>query len=1159
MKANNIVTRIQQHQQKWPNKIAVGHIHPDETLQSITYKSLFEKIVACTEVLKAYEITGKPVVLSYKNGYEFIVPFLACMALGALPIPYPLIQYGKKGFKRFQRLIDFIQPSILLTDEALSQTQTAASLNVPIVAVHTSALELNGPFSSQHDLYFSESHSSDVAYLQFTSGSTSLPKGVEVTFDNIDSHMAQMNEFCKTSDSSVFVTWLPYYHDLGLVGQWLHALYYGASCYSITPVNFIQNPMLWLKSLSQYKATITFSPNFAFEWCVRKYKPEELENLSLSSLDVALNGAETVYEDTLEKFARTFEPYGFRPTAMTPAYGLAEATLVVSAKQKDSAPKVKHVLKSALAKGQCQFASESSTETISYVSCGMVLGNQTLRIVDPGGQCLEENHIGQICLMGPSVTKGYWKQAEETNQTFKYQSQDGQGPLMCTGDLGFMSENELFITGRLKDVIIVRGENYYPNDIEYIVGTVHSGLRHSGGCAFALSESGLDLVIIHEVERTYLKKMDFNQVAAAIQNAIYEEFQLAVKDVVFIRPMTLPKTTSGKVQRLHCKHLYLDGQLDTLFQLSSNHANDNQHQDMLQWIRIDLEKVHQASLADQRRGFSPGLMSSLQQKGLLGIEVPALFGGLGYSTSQANEIYAAIAEHDLSLSLFAILNNTLATYAILKYAKRGIKESLLKEISSGQALVAFALTEKGAGSNPQAIQSKAVQTEDGWEISGEKIWSGSALWAKYMTVFARCFDKHQNFIGYGCFWIENHVDGIEHFDEAQTMGLKGMIQNSFRMTNVKVKDENLIGTPTQGLTIAYEAMGQTRMSIGAGCIGGLRQCLRYLKAFVPERIINTGYMLANDYVRYEIGKIQDKIDLLDSYVGTVAKQIDNGQTVSQATLACIKYLSTTFLWDSIDSTMQLLGGRSYLEDNRLAQLMRDARVFRVFEGPSEALLYYIGSEYAKRNSQKGDPAQGADQSRVDEWLPIAKQVESSKHRDIGYITLGELLCYSWIEAHARDKQLAVPHWLERHIEYLSQKVCSDYPAPSQEEIKQIFEHYDAISLTPDSSNQPSTTQAPALSLAQTSCHTAKTIQSWIQSYHPSINLTDNLTFAQIGIDSIMSIELAEKISEKFGVDCKPAVFWQFKTIIDLASWLDASKPTSVAAKSVREQLLEKLT
>ncbi|MFP2926241.1 fatty acyl-AMP ligase, partial [Pyxidicoccus sp. 3LG] len=405
-----------------------------------------------------------------------------------------------------------------------------------------------------------------MAFLQYTSGSTGSPRGVVLTHANLlhNSHAIQR---CFEHDSnSVGVIWLPPYHDMGLIGGILQPLHVGFPVVLMSPLDFLARPMRWLQAVSRYRATTSGGPNFAYELCVRKATPELVSQLDLSSWSLAFNGAEPLHPATLQRFRETFAPCGFRPEAVYPCYGLAEATLIASGGRKAALPLQHSVRKDALEANEAVPVSSTDAGALTLVGCGTRLPDQELLIVEPQGRLpLPEGRVGEVWLRGPSIARGYWNRPEETEATFHARRADdpAAGPYLRTGDLGFLRDGELFITGRLKDLIIVRGRNHYPHDLERTAVACHAALRPGCSAAFGVEATGGEqLVLVQEVDTR--KAFDAAALTEAIREAVAAEHGVVLHAVVLIEPGSLPKTSSGKVQRRATRAAWLEGQLQVV-------------------------------------------------------------------------------------------------------------------------------------------------------------------------------------------------------------------------------------------------------------------------------------------------------------------------------------------------------------------------------------------------------------------------------------------------------------------------------------------------------------------------------------------------------------------------------------------------------------------
>ena len=429
--------------------------------------------------------------------------------------------------------------------------------------------------------------SDTLALLQYTSGSTAVPRGVMVSHGNLIENSAHINQAFEITSDTVSVTWLPVFHDMGLTNGIVQPVYGGRRCVLMPPQSFLQRPVRWLQAVSRYKATVSGGPNFAYEMCARKITPEQRSALDLSNWKVAYNGAEPVRADTLKRFAAAFAPCGFRPKFSYPCYGLAEATLIVSGGVVEDEPVLCTTQVAALEHNGIAEASDAAQNVRTLVGSGRAMPDTKIVVAHPESMtACAPDEVGEIWVSSPSVTQGYWNRPEETNRIFNaYLADTGEGPFLRTGDLGFLRDGELFVTGRLKDLIIIGGRNLYPNDIELTVEQSHAAVR--SGCCVAFSVDVADderLIVAAEVEPHYQPQRhqlngasrdsshashpngrspaDLDAVSRAIRRAVAEEHDVRVHAVVLLKAGGIPKTPSGKVQRRICEARFLDGTLE---------------------------------------------------------------------------------------------------------------------------------------------------------------------------------------------------------------------------------------------------------------------------------------------------------------------------------------------------------------------------------------------------------------------------------------------------------------------------------------------------------------------------------------------------------------------------------------------------------------------
>ncbi|HAA30148.1 MAG TPA: AMP-dependent synthetase [Cyanobacteria bacterium UBA8553] len=571
---STLVDLLRYRTQNQSNSTAYTFLPDGETETGrLTYLELDRQARAIACRLQNLGATGSRALLLYSPGLEFIAAFFGCLYAGVVAVPaYP--PRRNQNMSRLQAIVADAEATVALTTTSLWDTIHNRESDNPeltkLLWLTTDDIASDLAQAWQQP----EVSSNTLAFLQYTSGSTGTPKGVMVSHGNLLHNLALIHKCFGDTPNSRGVSWLPPYHDMGLIGGVLQPLYVGAPTILMPAVAFMQKPLRWLQAISNSKATTSGGPNFAYELCINKVTPEQLANLDLSSWELAFTGAEPVRAHTLEQFAATFESCGFRREAFLPCYGMAETTLIVSGGLKTAPPIVRHVDGEALEQNRVVAAASEREGTRTIVGCGQSLLEQKVLIVDPESLTpCPDNQVGEIWVSGLSVAQGYWHRFEETKQTFHgYLADLGDretertlGPYLRTGDLGFLQDGELFITGRIKDMMIIRGQNHYPQDIELTVEKSHPALRPACGAAFTVEvKSEERLVVVQEVERSYLRKLNVNEVVGNIRRAVAAEHALQVYAMVLVKTGSIPKTSSGKIQRYACRSGFLSGSLNVV-------------------------------------------------------------------------------------------------------------------------------------------------------------------------------------------------------------------------------------------------------------------------------------------------------------------------------------------------------------------------------------------------------------------------------------------------------------------------------------------------------------------------------------------------------------------------------------------------------------------
>jgi acyl-CoA synthetase (AMP-forming)/AMP-acid ligase II len=554
-----IVSRLHEYASKRPNDVAVTFLEDGEQLEaSLTYAELHASAMRVSGALRALARPGDRVILGYPNGLEFMRAFFACQYAGLIPVPIaPPRRRGRTGdVERMEGIIRNAQPTVLLTLEKIrAKLREGASSDATAVLPWTTLEEME---SAAPDHSAALPTMDAVAFLQYTSGSTSDPRGVVVTHGSLVANITAVSKAMNVDEDARLLCWLPLHHDMGLIGIALHAILKGAPLVLMTAAHFIQRPFRWVAAMSRHRATFSGAPNFAYELCVQRSTATERHGLDLSNWKTAFNGAEPVRAQTLRAFADAFGPSGFREGAFFPCYGLAEATLYVSGTRFEPDVTVTSFDAQSLERGR---ATAPVGQGVELVSCGRSPPQHHTRIVDPQtGLALPDGEVGEIWAGGPSIARGYWNSEAAAAATFVGRPGDPAGVLLRTGDLGVIRDGELFVTGRLKDLLIVRGRNVYPQDVEGTVASCCDALLSGGGASFQDDRAGPECIVIVQELRSGLH-VETRTLMRDIVSTLVAVHDIHPERIVLIGAGCLPKTSSGKVRRRATREALNAGQL----------------------------------------------------------------------------------------------------------------------------------------------------------------------------------------------------------------------------------------------------------------------------------------------------------------------------------------------------------------------------------------------------------------------------------------------------------------------------------------------------------------------------------------------------------------------------------------------------------------------
>lgn len=1181
--ATDIVAMLEHHARASPSLPLYTFVQ-DRGKASIvvTAAELWHRAMYVAARLGAQVAAGERVVLLCPTGPEFVFAFFGCLASGVIAVPCAMPRRNRAR-ERLASVISKCAPRAVLTlapnveslRNALSGMGVAKFLAVDDLVVdeptdisNLAALQPNAP-----------------AFLQFTSGSTATPTGVVVTHANLMANQQMIQRAMRFAPSDRMVSWLPLFHDMGLVGSALQPVFTGFPSILMPPTLFLKQPLFWLTALDVHDGTVSGAPNFAFELVARLVERSTQSNLDLSRVRLLYNGAEPVQARTLERFARALEPYGLREEALFPCYGLAEATLFVS-----GGPPA------ARWRGQ----SLQATQQDKSISCGVVAQGSQVEIVDPETlRRLPDDEIGEIWVAGPHVAPGYWGDPQLSAAVFEARTADGRGPFLRTGDLGLRRQGSLFVTGRRKDLVILRGRNVYPHDVEaaaldclghlYVGNIVALDWRDEG------QEEGLALAIETPREKRASAAQVLESIGAKICRAVSEHCDVAIVALFLVGPGMLPRTTSGKIRRNETREALREHRLPTLARWAQAAAADSGAafdrdglqdesrtnrgsevplpeqsrvvEEITKWLREYASRRMDRPLAEERRLYPPNMFLDFAEKGLFGLRARVEEGGLGLCMREAMRLVEEVAAIDTGFALVVGIHNALGLEPLRQFGSAALLASWSRRLAGGRQLAALAVTEDSAGSNPAAIETVAVRTSAGWRVTGTKRWTGLAAWAGVINVIARARGETGESLGTIALALPAHLPGLDIGPESLTFGARGVVQSRVSLRDVEVPDDHRLGAVGQGLQVAQQAFAYGRLGVAAICLGGMKHASAMAYRYAQRRRISTGMLADNALIQVKLDDLIDSIEIVESLVRQTATAFDKCHAaVPVMTLTC-KIIAPELAYYVVDTAMQILGGRGYEENSGLPQLLRDVRLTRIFEGPSETLVAHLGAlarlntpelQHAKsflslptdfRGHPSGDAAFIQLQDSGRGWHVAVELAAACAERSVTGARLGEKLrvlvgrlsgfelsrdglseraldmSEGQAERRAALSRIAITDTADRGYEWERDPLLRSGPAPVRDGSgdSPVSESF-SIPIEPD--------EARLRGVIRDAVE-----RSFADEGRLIATITDDTSIAAMGLDSLRAVQISLAVESATGREIDATVLYEHDTVSKLASYL----------------------
>lgn len=1135
--------------------VAENHAQTD-----YTYAKLWSKATACAKKIAALTARGDRVLLPMSTSPEFVESFFGCVLSGRIPVPLP-VEKADSQFSRIEGVLADCRPALAIfksrTDleniaRKLNGIQAFAFADLPTPKETAEAVETPNP--------------NQVMFIQYTSGSTARPKGVVLTHANVLANLRMIQQGMQTPESERSVSWLPLHHDMGLVGNVLLLVSMGAFTYVYPYQEFARNPLSWLEAISKQRGTVAGCPNFGYDAVLKRL--DKSPGYDLSSIRLMYCGSERIAPRVISSFFESLAPNGLKPSTFFPCYGLAEASLYVSGAFED--PFKLSVLQSG---------------KNAYPLCGFVAPGLMLRICDQAGRVLSPDEVGEIEISGASVSVGYWKEIEPLVHAGEFK---GQGPsFLKTGDLGCLHQNQVVITGRAKDVIKIRGRNVYPEDLELLIERLTEWF---GPNAVAVTrgakvgEESEGITVFAEVLRNR-RAGPFDSMLESIQQNLADA-DVRCERLIVLSPGSLPKTSSGKKQRSRTAKLFEEGSLKVLWDSApepSTETGERAVEERLEHLQAYVKSLNLV-LSDERRSFPADFVNQLRRADVLGMLIPKEFGGAGLTHEQFAKIAVGIGQLDLTLASFVGIQNTIGTLPILHSSVYGERQSVLEDIARNGAITAFAITEPSAGSNPRAMEASARNQDGKLTLSGEKIWIGNAEFAQYICLFIKEVASDGKDLGVSAFLLRSDRHQFRVSEEQLTVGLRSMPQNRVLLDGCQLDERDRLTEAGDGLKLAFLAMEYARFGLAGMAVGGMRSVAQKSFAYAQSREIWTGSLADNAYFQETMGDINLRADCLEALVSSCAERLNKSGNLPAVASLSAKILCGEWGFAACDQALQFTGGRGYTETFGLGRVWRDARILRIFEGPTETMAYQLGGMILREFDQMSEITGQALAQTFSEFKSLVDNARSQVGGTLAHESLtvhvgqcaakliamsayvrrnakmaGSLERLAMLEIKDLEQRIARATWFRAHRDALTvvphplTRVPSRVMYDSWAGEASVANHSLPISAVPQTA--PAVLQADKATVPTTSAavktHASDEIRAdlhrWLTTFTRVKQISDDVSLASYGVDSLLAYELLCFVEEQYGVTLPETIITKKPSINDILTTIQNTTPRRIPA------------